>query len=56
MKKRKLTIQFEKSSIIIKEGDNVLIGMPYRFDIKYGKSNIRHLFETLGFDVEIKEA
>lgn len=56
MKKRKLIIKFEKSNITIKEGKNFSIGIPYRFDIQYGKSNIKDLFEILGFDVEIKES
>ena len=37
MKKRKLTVQFEKSNIIIKEGGNVLVGIPYRFDLNMEK-------------------
>lgn len=53
MKRRKLTVQFEKNNITIKEKGNVSMGVPYRFDTQYGKDNMKQFLGRLGFNVEI---
>ena len=52
----KLFVEFKKSNIEIKTEDGeISIGIPYRFDIEFGRRNISDLLGKLGFDVEIKK-
>ena len=56
MNKGKLLVTLTSSSIEIRSLDGrINTGIPYRFDTKFGESNIKHLLEILGFDVEIQK-
>ena len=57
MKKKKLFVKFRRLNIEIESEDGELtMGIPYCFNTKYGKSNLTHLLDHLGFDVEIKRS
>ena len=56
MNKNKLFVTLTRTGIEIRSLDGKInAGIPYRFDTKFGESNIKHLLRILGFDVEIRK-